>query len=201
MIKTIAIANALLTELDQFDLNTTPFGLYACEHFKAAPRQTFHRSQTEWQHCLRPALNRLGCRPANEDLKNGHFAFYMQDDRFVDLQLTRISKLKVSHFGNNHVRDTSVRLPDRWDNARMDRQLSTLWKPSSMETSYISARILILIGFDPAECPFEKEITSLQEDVQWQHHGVEVASRSWRDRYDRGFSIRLHAWIHNETNN
>jgi hypothetical protein len=198
--ETLAIANTLLTELDQFDLRATPFGLYACEHFRAAPEQTFHRSQAEWQHCLRPALKRLGCRPATEELKKGRFTFYSQDNRFVELRLTRISKLKISHFGNKHARDTSVRLSDRWGNARMDRQLSTLWKPSSVEASHISARILILIGFDPTECPFEKEITGLQKDVQWQKRGVKVASRQWLDRYDRGFSIRLYAWISDETN-
>ena len=193
------IADALLMQLYQFDQDTAPFGLYACEHFKAAPGQRFHRGQIEWQHCLKTTLKRIGCRTTNEFQNDGRYTFYLPDDRSAQLQFTRVSKIKVRQFGDTHSADASVRLSRRWEGSHIERQLTDLWNRSDHKRSDIGAGILILVGFDPAATPFEKEITTLQKEVPWQHHGIKTTSHSWLDRYNRRFSVRLQAWI-NEWN-
>jgi len=191
-----ALSEALLDALEEFDQSTAPLGLYASEELMAdgqfASRKSARRPQ-EWHRCIAPLLQRLRC--GVQDYLNDPWAWVtVRDFGVIRLHLIKISKIKVRKYGSCYRIDNHENYKERWQQLRMDRLLSDLWSPSSLAQSDVRLRILVFIGFDKADDPFGRELSRLHQDLNWDNQGASYSTRTWADRYERGFHVRLSAW-------
>ncbi len=120
------LARELLDALDAFDQQTLPLGLYACEEFQAKDKP-FRRLHQEWQLCLKPCLDALGCRSDWSDLLDGRVIFDLPDGSHAEMWVVRTSKIKVRKFGSAYRIDSHQKYQERWKELRLERELSNLW--------------------------------------------------------------------------
>ena len=192
-ISATSLANALLDALDAFDVKTLPLGLYACEEFQAKERP-FLRLHQEWNLCLKPCLHSLGCNSFSGNVRDGYVHFKLPDGTFVQLHIVRTSKIKVRKFGSAYRIEPHQKFEERWQELRLNRELSELWKPSSLAERYIGLRLFLFIGFAKEAAPFGKELRQLEAMLRWQEQGAEYQTRSWADRENRNFYVRTSIW-------
>ena len=183
----------LLNALDSFDTYTLPLGLYACEEFRAKDKP-FLRLHQEWHQSLKPCLESLGCRLRLEDVRDGRFWFDLPDGTHAELRVVRTSKIKVRKFGSAYRIAPHQKYQERWQELRLDRELSDLWKPSALAERHIGLRLFLFIGFAKEAEPFGKELRQLEEMLRWDEQGAHYETRSWADREERHFFVRLSAW-------
>lgn len=187
------LCQELMDALEAFDRATAPLGLYACEEY-LAKEKPFPRLHQEWQLCLKPRLKALGYQPGWADLREGEFHSALPDWTWIRMGMARISKIKVRKFGSAYRVDPHHDYPERWSQLRLDRKLSRLWKPSALTDPSSGLDLFLLIAFAEEPEPIEKELAQLREQLQWEENQVACYSRSWADRYDRRFHVRLCGW-------
>ncbi len=184
---------ALLDALDAFDEQTLPLGLYACDEFQMKDKP-FHRLHQEWHLCLAPCLKALGCHIRYINLRDGQVSFTLPDGTRAEMHLVRTSKIKVRKFGSAYRVDSHQKYHERWQALRLDRELSSLWKPSALAEERICLRLFLLIGFAAEAEPFGKELGALETQLLWDAHGAGYQTRVWADREERRFCVRLSLW-------
>ncbi len=189
----LPVGRVILEALDAFDRVAGPYGLYAAEEYRMS-RKPAGRLQQEWQLGIKPALEAAGCRITYGRPREGNFLFLTEDGASVNLRMVRTSKVKVRKFGSAYRVDDHQRYQDRWDELRLDRELSDLWKPSKVDGKRLSYGIFILIGFASEDPPFGKELGELKRDVDWDRRQVSYDTMTWSDRYGRSFNVRLSSW-------
>src|SRR6266542_3098612 len=140
------LCQELMDALEAFDQTTAPLGLYACEEYRAKDK-AFSRLHQEWRLCLKPRLKKLGCRPGWADLQDGEFGFALPDKTSLQMGMTQISKIKVRKFGSAYRVDPHHDYRERWNQLRLDRTLSKLWKPSALINSWHRLDLFLLIAF------------------------------------------------------
>jgi hypothetical protein len=187
------LCQELMAALETFDRTTAPLGLYACEEYRAKDKP-FPRLHQEWQLALKPRLKQLGCRPGWANAHSGDFGFALPDRTHIQMGMASISKIKVRKFGSAYRVDPQRDYPERWNQLRLDRTLSKLWKPSAFADPWRGLDLFLLIAFAEEPEPVEKELAQLREQLQWEENGVAYYSRSWADRYGRHFYVRLCGW-------
>ena len=187
------LSHALLDALDAFDRKTLPFGLYACEEYRVKDKP-YQRLHQEWHLCLKPCLEALGCQSIWGNIRNGEFSFNMPDGTRAEMRVVRTSKIKVRKFGSAYRIEPHNKYEERWQELRLDRELSSLWKPSALAEGHIGLRLFLFIGFAKEAEPFGKELAHLSEQLRWGENGANYETRAWADREDRHFFVRLSAW-------
>lgn len=187
MIDPASISLGLLDALEEFDKSTPPLGLYACEELlPPSPRPNYH---PEWTLCLKPYLKQLDASLSSGEIRQGSVAFHLPGGTEVSLRLLRTSKVKVRKFGSRYRVDPHNKYEERWRELQLEQHLRQLWK-------YNWRRVLLFIGFDRAAEPFEEELASLSATTRWEKRNIGYLTRTWPDRYERSFSVRLCAWFH-----
>ena len=116
------------------------------------------------------------------------------DIGYTTLKLVRISKIKVRKYGSHYRVDRLENYGERWESLKLGKELSNLWKPSSLADRSVKMRVVLFLGFDKVEDPFARELSELGQSVPWGDRDVTYETRILRDRYDRNFSIRMSAW-------
>lgn len=188
-----ALCESSITALSEFDTATAPFGLYACEEFRARDRP-YPRLHQEWHLCLKPLIVQLGGQAGWANIREGEFHFSLPEVERVHLKMLRTSKIKVRKFGSHYRIDRQQKFQERWEELRLDRALSNLWKPSALADEHIGLRLVLFIGFAQEADPFRKELASLNTAVNWDEHGAEYVTNSWADRCERNFYIKVSGW-------
>ena len=187
---------ALLDALAVFDEKTLPLGLYACEEFRAKDKP-FPRLHQEWHLCLKPCLEALGCGSLSASastIRHGDFTFNLPDGTRAEMQVVRTSKIKVRKFGSAYRIEPHNKYQERWNELRMDRELSGLWKPSALAERHIGLRLFLFIGFAKEDIPFGRELGQLEEMLRWDEHGAHYQTQAWADRAERNFFVRTSMW-------
>lgn len=188
-----ALSVLLLDALEAFDKQTLPLGLYACDEFQMKDRP-FHRLHQEWHLCLAPCLKALGCHIGYINLRDGQVNFSLPDGTYTHLQIVRTSKIKVRKFGSAYRVDSHNKYHERWQALRLDRELSSLWKPSTLARKGTGLRLFLFVGFAAEAEPFGKKLGALDAQLEWDKHGAGYQTRVWADRQDRRFFVRLSLW-------
>jgi hypothetical protein len=192
-----------LDALEAFDRETAPLGLYACEESGNRPEPA-PRLQLEWAR-IAQSLSAAGCRVQTGQIRRRPRApfnasevvdFSLPDRGRARMRMIRTSKVKVRRFGSAYRMDLHVKYAERWNELRMDRLLSDLWKPSTLAYDRHDLRLLLFIGFAAEARPFHQELTRLEREVDWQRHAASYETRCWSDRFERGFGVRLCCWSH-----
>lgn len=188
------LADGLLDALEELDRRTAPFGLYACEEYRAK-HKPFPRLHREWELALKPHLLKLGCRTGDRAPIHGETSFRLADGALMQMGMARISKIKVRRFGSAYRTDPHHHYEERWQRLRLDRALSRLWKPSASVEPRNRLDLFLFIGFAAEAEPFGAELMELHEQLRWDENRVGYHTRTWPDRYDRHFHVRLSAWM------
>ena len=189
----------LIDSLEKLDEKLMGFGLYAIKEYEAINNPQPLRGFQEWPLALRPTLKALGCVIYCEKPKSGSFAFVLNDVYYFELEIIRISLIKVRKFGSKYLIDNRQKFLERWDDLKLNKKIKRIGKASS--SNFISDcysehyRILLFIGFDSKSNPFEDHLLMLENVTKWFRHDVEYFTRFWLDKYDRNFGIRLCAWF------
>ena len=191
----VTLCDGLLEAFERFDEATLPFGLYAINEAETGKRL---RPQ-EWERIITPFLQVRGCRVSAVD--ENHYSltrarFKTPNGRNVAVSLRRFSNIKVRKYGSRYHVDKHENRSARWQNIDLGSHVSGLWKKRSwsQERLNIEARILLFIGFDKAQRPFESEMTQLQQQENWEEKSVVYRTRNWNDKAERGFKVRLSLW-------
>jgi hypothetical protein len=197
-----AMAEAMIAALARFDATIGPQGLYAAEeHGVEVPRQ---RLRYEWEECLMPCLRSLKCHFLNSGMPrfNWHLnhrqnalqtSIEMPGSSAVDLDLARISKIKVRKFGDSYRIDPHMDFSERWAELKLASYLKQ-YSPTKNSSKLFRQRIFLLIGFDGHRHPFRKEICALREARDWAHFGWTLNAQSWPDPHHRGFNTFAAIW-------
>jgi len=164
------------------DAALSPGGLYAAD-----PDLLFTK-------VLFPLLKEFGFRITFG--RGGEYAYVTMKGQKEEhrLQLISVSKIKVREFGDRHVFDRHVRHGARWEEKRMQRELSKLWSASSGHRS----SLLVLVCYDRRADPMKEEIGALERAVCWESHGVRMDALSWDDPHGRGFHTGIRVWSKTE---
>jgi hypothetical protein len=181
----------LLDVLERFDASIPPFGLYASN--ECSP--TGKARNLEWYQALKPHFEKMKTRPWTSYTFPANEAHIRHLDGSISLlRLVKVSGVKVRKFGSHYRLDKSEDFRQRWEEQKLDKRVSALWSPSTQSLHLVTMNMLLFIGFDKAQMPFEREIKDLQAQVDWEPHGVTFRTRIWPDRYDRNFHVRLAIW-------
>ncbi len=146
---------------------------------------------TEEALIIEEALTKQGI---SEEARDGAFNFNLPDKTRAEMRVVRTSKIKVRKFGSAYRLEPHNKYEERWQELRMDRDLSNLWKPSALAERHIGLRLFLFIGFAKEPEPFGKELAQLSEQLRWSESGSSYETRTWADREDRHFFVRLSAW-------
>lgn len=74
----------------------------------------------------------------------------------------------------------------------MDKAIAALWDSSDDAR----LRLLLFIGFDRAQRPFERELSELKPHQTRASHDIEFFERTWDDSMGRGFKVKAALWAH-----
>ena len=114
----------------------------------------------------------------------------------VELALVKISNIKVRKYGSGYQVDKQENRAGRWENADLEGQISKMWT-HQQRWSHVpksGAHIVLFIGYDKTQRPFEHELEQLRESGKWENRAVTFQSQIWEDKAGRNFNIRLCAW-------
>jgi hypothetical protein len=186
-----AFCRTLFDFLVDFDASIPPLGLYACDDLPTNERRKSRHQ--EWHRGLRPRLTQIGCS-VRDDFYDQEATLAVPGVGYTKLKLARISKIKVRKYGSHYRLDRLENYGERWESLKLGKELSNLWKPSSLADRSVKMRVVLFLGFDKVEDPFGKELSELEQTVSWGNRDVIYETRSLRDRYDRNFSMRMSAW-------
>lgn len=114
----------------------------------------------------------------------------------VNVQLVKLSQIKVREYGSRFMVDKHEDRSQRWDKLELHKRISELWSANTLANASVPTRALMFIGFDIAPEPFRRELGALHEQLDASGHGAVYVTRYWQDIYKRGFGVRLAAWLH-----
>jgi hypothetical protein len=192
------IHTPLLDEIEHFDNAILPLGLYGSddlsENTKPGPKFM------EWSRVIQPFIRsrkgKIGGIFRNYDLPklnccDGSVSLPEVGD--FHLSLVKISLIKVRKYGSSFRVDKHENRAERWQQTDLSGSISTLWKAPGADAPS-GNRLLIFIGFDKTQRPFERELNDLHSQLNWDAKNVEFETRFWDDRANRGFGVRLAVW-------
>jgi hypothetical protein len=193
------LAERLLDSLEQFDSDTLPLGLYASDELveNQPPRPRYQ----EWDKALLPCLKlqipqaSLGyytLRFSRVNLSTSQTTCHIPHIGNTEIVLIKFSNIKVRKYGSRYRVDNHKNRMQRWKEIDLSGRISGLWKQPDLPQK--AARILLFIGFDKSARPLERELGRLHETLNWEKKAVVYSTRTWRDKAERGFSVRLSAW-------
>jgi hypothetical protein len=194
------LSENLLTVLEEFDAAILPFGLYASNELPET-NQKKKSPLPEWDKAIVPYLEQQNCSvyklkkhpKSNQHHKAYQTWLYIPDLGKVNFIMLRFSKIKVRKYGSKYRVDNHESRSERWQNTEIGQYIYDLWKSSQFETGQYG-EVLLLIGFDKAQNPLEKELIELRRSLQWEKKGVNYLTHAWEDKARRGFGIRLALW-------
>ena len=185
------LCEGMLDALDEFDKSISPLGLYSSDDLGGRNRGR-HPQWNEWTKCLAPHLQKQGSEGVEKYLdEKQKTLFDVPELGFTQFQIVRLSKIKVRKFGEHYQMDKHRNYADRWEDASMKKHLTNLWSETD---DVVKLRLLLLIGFDKTEMPFGGALHELLQATNWQNHEVQYFTRTWQDRYERNFGVRLSLW-------
>ncbi len=175
---TIKDTHPLIEQFRRIDAELEPAGLYAAE------------KQVLWSKVLFPVLKHGGGKISYA--RPGHYVHFIDGaGREGMAKLLSISAVKVRQFGDRFSADGRIDYHDRWDDRRIQKKICELWAKGDVR------RIFMIVGFDHAESPFNREFQRLAQEVDWATHGVSHARKSWQDVRGRNFSCVVAVWENN----
>lgn len=193
------LAAQIFDALEEFDRSVKPFGLYAVRDVLLQPKPS---------EVMRPFRSQIKTR---EDLKDveefqlkfadvqrwakldaPHFFFTVPKLGSTLLQMVRTSKIKVRQYGSKYHVDKGENFDERWDKLGMDKAIAELWSSGGDA----QLRLLLFLGFDKAQRPFERELGELKPHQTRVLHGIEFFERAWDDSMGRGFKVKAALWAH-----
>jgi len=191
------LRNGLVDCLEQFDTDILPLGLYASDELvEANPVRSTYQ---EWKRAIFPFLESKGGSPRaivplNNSLSRASCTFAALGK--VEIVLVKISNIKVRKYGSGYQVDKQEDRTGRWERADLEGQISKMWNPRDNRpgVSRVGAHIVLFIGYDKTQRPFERELEQLCESGKWQNRAVIYQSQIWQDKAGRGFNIRVCAW-------
>ncbi len=154
------------------------------------------RDYPEWSGALQPLFEQLNFVPREGDnywSKSPLPDFRLPDGDNLRLVFKRVSKIKVRQYGSKYHLDKHENFNERWDKLAMDKAIAVLW--SSHETG-VRLRLLLFLGFDKAQRPFERELNELKPHQTRALHDIEFFERTWEDSVGRGFKVKAALWAH-----
>jgi len=202
-----SLSEKVFDALQEFDGTSAPFGLYAAGDLAGEePQKSFQRgrqwktwgrwktdtSHPEWNGALRSLFG------VEQEIFQTYDFYGVPPFKFgelglISLELKRVSKIKVRQYGSKYHLDKHENFDERWEKLRMDKAIADLWNPSHSNTN---VRLLLFIGFDKAQRPFERELNELKPHQTRASHGIEFFERTWDDSVSRGFKIKAALWAH-----
>jgi len=204
------LANEIFDALQEFDRTSAPYGLYAAGDLAGEEPQRgrkgftqtqaenwkMRRDYPEWNGALQPlfeAMNFVPCESQNPWSNSPLPDFQLPEGGNLRLVLKRVSKIKVRQYGSKYHLDNQENFGERWEKLRMDKAIADLWSASSGDTD---VRLLLFIGFDKAQRPFERELNELKPHQTRASHSIEFFERTWDDSIGRGFKVKAALWAH-----
>jgi len=196
--------NGLFDALEKYDTDILPLGLYASDDLaESAPKKPHFQ---EWQGAIVPYLQSQKCQFSSVDGR-GKYHHYdalvkAPESGNIALRVVKFSNIKVRQYGSGYHVDKHENRPERWQKTDLSGHISRLWKQNiggffAGSWAQTPTRILLFIGFDKAQRPLERELTALHEELHWEKKDVLYLTRSWPDKADRGFGVRLALWARN----
>jgi hypothetical protein len=190
----ITIGEKLFDVLEQFDTDILPLGLYASDDLVEGKKQK-PRHQ-ELHKAIFPYFLSQGF--SEEFYFRDNYAscssFKTPDGGVIGLTVVKFSSIKVQKYGSGYHVDKHEDRKHRWEQADLSGHISALWKQPDMFDSELEARLLLFIGFDKSQRPFERELVELEQTLKWNEKNVCYLTRTWLDKAERGFSVRLSFW-------
>jgi len=201
------LSEKVFDALQEFDRTSAPLGLYAAGDLAGEePQKKVQRGRLweawglwktdrdfpEWNGALRSFFG-----SEQTIFETVHFygvlPFEFEEFGQVSLELKRVSKIKVRQYGSKYHVDKSENFDERWGQLGMDKAIAALW---SSGNSGVPLRLLLFIGFDKAQRPFERELNELKPHQTRASHGIEFFERTWDDSIGRGFKVKAALWAH-----
>jgi hypothetical protein len=198
----------LMNVLERFDENILPLGLYSCDDLaeKQVVNHRNHRSYPwknyvrqgyqEWVRAIEPHLSGEGYTAIQPHrLKDYVYVshFDIPEIGRVNLTIARLAKIKVRKYGSSYRVDIHEQRAQRWAELELGSYISKVWHRAK-QSNIPGMEILLLIGFDKAKNPLGQELLELQDSLHWEEKGVTYFSRTWDDKANRGFRVRLATW-------
>lgn len=164
-----ALRNGLMDCLEQFDTEILPLGLYASDDLIEG-RVTKPRYQ-EWKGAIFPFLVTRGCKTSGFHPRGISSSAVCDVPAIgsVNITLVKISNIKVRKYGSGYQVDKQEDRSGRWESADLSGQISQMWK-QPYDWSGISktkAQIVLFVGFDKTQRPFERELDELSASIKW----------------------------------
>lgn len=194
-----SLVEQLFDALQEFDRTVQPFGLYSVRDIP---------SQVKPQDVVRPFKQQIELRGDLQEIHefcddladvrrwggsdDPHFHLAVPDFGSVSLQMVRIAKIKVRQYGSRYHLDKHLNYEHRWENLELDKEILKL-RQRRAENMW---QMLLFLGFDKAQRPFERELGELKSHQERVNSGLEYFERSWDDANGRGFKIKLALWGH-----
>lgn len=198
------LADEIFDALQEFDRTSAPFGLYAAGDLagEEPPRGRSWKEQEqwkinhyfpEWQGALKTVFE-LGNRGVNVSFSSsGTGLSFFPAFGQVRLSFKRTSKIKVRQYGSKYHLDKHENFDERWNKLAMDKAIANLW---ASDERNIKLRLLLFLGFDKAQRPFERELNELKPHQTRASHDIEFFERTLDDSMGRGFKIKAALWAH-----
>ena len=193
------LADEIFDALQEFDRTVQPFGLYSVRDVLLQPKP---------HEVVRPFR---AATKAREDLKSieafclsiadihcwaksgiHRFSFAVPSFGSVSLHLLITSKIKVRQYGSRYHLDKHENYTHRWGELQLDEEITKLRSPRANE----AWQMLLFLGFDKAQRPFERELSELKAHQTRASHGIEFSQRTWDDSIGRGFKVKAALWAH-----
>ncbi len=185
--------------LREFDQNVRPFGLYAARDVLLQPRPG---------EVVRPFLDQMKTREDYQGIKEfylnfadvqrwsklntSRFFFLVPDFGSVSLRMARTSKIKVRQYGSRYHLDKHENPKERWRELQLDEAIPKLCRQQADN----DWQMLLFVGFDKTQRPFERELSELKAHQTRASHGIEFFERTWDDSIGRGFKVKTALWAH-----
>ena len=170
-----ALRNGLVDCLEQFDTAILPLGLYASDELAGANpvRSTYQ----EWQGAIFPFLQSKGGSPHavvpfNNSLSRASCS--LAELGKVEIALVKISNIKVRKYGSGYQVDPQEDRSGRWERADLQGQISQMWNLRNKwpDAPKIGAQLVLFVGYDKTQRPFERELNELRESGKWEKKSV-----------------------------
>lgn len=189
--------NAILDRLAYFDEEIAPLGLYAAGDLVGEKPQKmrwveylFRQQHPEWFGALAGLFGKQATYNAG---------FLWPKYGQISLKISKISKIKVRKFGSKYRIDKQENFAQRWEELHLDKEIGHVWSQGHSRRPD-ETRIVLFIGFDRVQSPFERELNALKAHRNREAHNIVFFSREWEDRYERNFWIRIAIWAHKAEN-
>lgn len=192
-----AICDGLLDELEKFDGNTQPLGLYASD--QPADGKSATGRHKEWMGAILPYLTTHGCRTHGFRVRNRDVSYTICELPSIgetEIVLVNFSNIKVRKYGSGYYVDKQEDRAERWDIIDLAGRIREVWKKPDCRYGFVRThhQILLFIGFDKSQRPFERELDQMHMELKWDMKRVAHSTRFWADKANRGFGVRLAGW-------